>query len=98
MHSNVGPERIIDPEGMISALDGQNVAVEFCRATFVQLNRVSKGLVDSENFFLDVLIPRVGMRGLESFLGREICPLLAVYDEVVQEVFQLACRLAVLTS
>jgi hypothetical protein len=98
MHSNVGAEGIIDPKGMVSALDCQYVAVEFCRAAFVQLNGVSEGLVDSENLFLDVLIPGVGMRGLEGFLGREICSLLAVYDEVVQEVFQLACRLAVLAS
>ena len=87
MHSNVGAEGIIDPEGMVSTLDCQDIAVEFCRATFVQLNRVSESLVDSEDLFLDVLVPGVGMRGLEGFLGREICALLAVNDEVVQEVF-----------
>lgn len=90
MHSNVRPKGVIDPEGMISALDCQDVAVEFCRTSFVQLNRVSEGLVDSENLFLDVLISGVGMRGLEGSLGREICSLLAVYYQVVQKVFQLA--------
>ena len=38
------------------------------------------------------------MRGLEGSLGREICSLLAVNDQVVQEVFQRASRLAILAS
>ena len=92
------PEGIIDPEGMISALDCQYVAVEFCRAAFVKLNRIGEGLVDRENLFLDVLIAGVGMRGLEGSIGGEICSLLAVYDQVVQEVFQRASRLAILAS
>jgi hypothetical protein len=54
--------------------------------------------VHSENLLLDVLIAGVGMRGLEGSLGREICSLLAVNDQVVQEVFQRASRLAILAS
>lgn len=98
MHSNVCPEGVIDPEGMISALDCQHVAVEFCRASFVQLYRVSEGLVDREDLFLDVLIAGVRMWGLEGSLCGEICSFLAVDDQVVQEVFQLTSRLAILAS
>jgi hypothetical protein len=54
--------------------------------------------VDREDLFLDVLIAGVGMWGLEGSLGGEICSLLAVDDQVVQEVFQLASRLAILAS
>jgi hypothetical protein len=98
MHSNVRPKGIVNPEGMVSTLDCQHITVEFCCAAFVQLNRVGEGLVDSENLFLDVLITGVGMRGLEGSLGREICSLLAIYDQIVQEVFQLASRLGILAS
>ena len=98
MHSDVSPEGIIDPKGMISTLDCQHVTIEFCSAAFVQLNRIGEGLVDRENLFLDVLIAGVGMRGLEGSIGGEICSLLAVYDQVVQKVFQRASRLPILAS